>query len=356
LVEVTSPLDPLPSLELGLRESVRPDVSIVIPTLQEEDAIRECLDSLLEQDYENIRELLVVDGGSLDRTREIVGGYSVGVRLVDNPNVTAASAMNIGIEEASSDVIVRIDAHSRYERDYVTRSVEALLTSGAAVAGGPMRPVGRTQFGNAVALVTTSPLGVGPGRFHYSDTAEFVDTVYLGTFFAVDIMAVGGYDTESLQWAAEDQELNYRIRRAGGRIWLDPRIKSTYEPRSTPRALARQYRNYGLAKASTLKKHRTLPTWRPLAPAGMVSAFILGAVAGLLLRQFWLAVVFPLSYFLLALLASLWLSRRSPKMLGRTLCALTICHLAYGVGFLQGLGRIALRRPFEVRPRSRKRV
>ena len=82
---------------------------------------------------------------------------------------------------------------------------------------------------------------------------------------------MGGYDEEGIQWAAEDQELNFRVRRAGGRIWLDPTIRSQYFPRSTPTALWRQYRNYGVCKASTLDKHRTLPYWRPLVPAFMVA-------------------------------------------------------------------------------------
>ena len=90
------------------------------------------------------------------------------------------------------------------------------------MVGGPMRPVGISPFGRAVAAVTSSPFGVGPGRFHYSETLEDVDTVYLGAFHRQTVIDAGGYDEVNLQWAAEDQELNFRIRRRGGRILLDP--------------------------------------------------------------------------------------------------------------------------------------
>ncbi|MEI2699824.1 MAG: glycosyltransferase [Microthrixaceae bacterium] len=148
--------------------AVPPTVSILLPTLQEHDHIRECLDSLTAQNDDRVIELLVLDGGSTDGTREIVDNYGGVVRLIDNPRVTAAGAMNRGIEVASGEIIVRADAHTIYAADYVRRCVDLLLESGADNVGGPMRAVGKTDFGRAVAAVTSSPFGVGPGRFHYS--------------------------------------------------------------------------------------------------------------------------------------------------------------------------------------------
>src|SRR2546421_3753389 len=171
--------------------------------------------------------------------------------------------MNTGIAEAKGDVIVRADGHTLYSPDYVRRCLEVLAETGADNVGGPMRPVGTTRFGRAVAAVTSSPLGVGPGKFHYARERLEVDTVYLGCWRRSTLETLGGYDETDLQWAAEDQELNYRLRRTGGRILLDPSIRSWYFPRETPRALVRQYFNYGVCKASTLAKHSTLPTWRP---------------------------------------------------------------------------------------------
>jgi len=144
-------------------------ITIILPTLNERGYIRDCLDCLKNQDYPNIVEILVVDGGSKDGTQEIVMAEGGNVRLIDNPRMTAAAAMNVGIQECTTALYVRVDAHTLYTTDYVSQSVATFNESDAKVVGGPMRPVGTNPFGRAVSAVTTSPLGVGPGRFHYSE-------------------------------------------------------------------------------------------------------------------------------------------------------------------------------------------
>lgn len=334
---------------------MNPPVTLILPTLNEKAHIRECLDSLLGQDYDNIVSILVVDGGSSDGTREIVNAEGGIVRLIENPRVTAAAAMNIGIAECATDRFVRVDAHTLYATDYVSRSIATWLETNAEVVGGPMRPVGTTPFGKAVAAVTTSPLGVGPGRFHYSEKLEEVETVYLGIFDKAFVQKVGGYDETTLQWAAEDQELNFRIRKAGGRIILDPRIRSTYFPRSTPKALARQYHNYGMCKASTLKKHRTLPYWRPLAPALMVLVVFVWVIGSIGLGAIWMTPVPFLLYTVAALVIGDRMRRESGVSRCRIALALAICHWCYGFGFWRGVGRIAINRKFDSKPRNVRR-
>ena len=325
-------------------------VSVVLPTLNEREYIRDCLDSLAAQTDERIVEVLVVDGGSTDGTTDIAAQFSPLVRVVPNPRVTAAAAMNIGIAAASGTIIVRADAHTVYAPDYVERCVSALEETGAAVVGGPMRPVGLNNFGRAVAAVTSSPFGVGPGRFHYATEAQAVDTVYLGAFRPVAVTSVGGYDEVNLQWAAEDQELNFRIRQAGGRIWLDPTIRSWYFPRQAWRPLLKQYRNYGICKASTLKKHRELPSPRPMAPAVLVLVAGMGAVVGLITRRPAIAAAAPVSYALASGALAVRLADDPGVAPHRAWIALATCHWGYGAGFWTGILRILTRRPFDTRP------
>ena len=330
-------------------------ITIIIPTLNEQAYLKSCLDSLRQQDYPNIAEILVVDGGSIDGTREIAQAESGNIRLIDNPRVTAAAAMNIGIISTTSEVFVRVDAHTLYARDYVSRSVKTFIDYSAQVVGGLMRPVGTTSFGNAVATVTSSPLGVGPGRFHYSEKLQEVETVYLGIFDRNFVLKVGGYDEENLQWGAEDQELNFRIRKAGGKILLDPRIRSSYFPRDNPRALARQYHNYGMCKASTLAKHKTLPYWRPMVPAMMVLSCMVWV-----LTTFWLNALFltpiPFAFYVIfAIGAALLLTRDKKSTVPQTALALSICHWAYGFGFWRGILRIASLRKFDSKPKNSRR-
>ena len=329
-------------------------VSVILPTLDERGYITDCLDSLLTQDYPAIDEILVVDGGSTDGTRGLVERRGPAVRLVDNPGVTAASAMNIGLAEARNEIIVRADAHTLYAPDYVTRCVEALEHSGADVVGGPMRPVGTTAFGRAVAAVTSSPAGIGPGRFHYAEEAQDVDTVYLGAYQRDIVAEAGGYDAEGIQWAAEDQELNFRLRRAGRRIRLDPAIRSAYFPRQAPGPLWRQYWNYGMCKASTLAKHRTLPSWRPLAPAAMVAGTVVAVATGAALRRPGVAAAPAVAYGLGAGVVALRLGAEPGVAPHRALAALSLCHWGYGLGFWAGVGRIVTGRPFDHHPRGRR--
>jgi len=334
---------------------MNPPITIILPTLNERAHIRDCLDSLYSQDYDNIVAILVVDGGSTDGTRDILEREGGIVRLVDNPRVTAAAAMNIGIAVCTTDLFVRVDAHTLYATDYVSRSVASSAETGAAVVGGPMRPVGTNPFGRAVAAVTTSPLGVGPGRFHYSESLEEVETVYLGIFHRQTVLDVGGYDETELQWAAEDQELNFRIRRSGGRIVLDPRIRSTYFPRNTPRSLARQYHNYGMCKASTLRKHRILPYWRPVAPALMILAVALSVAGSITFGYPWLSPVPFVVYVIAALIIGFRMSRERGVTPHRVAMALAICHWCYGLGFWRGVGRIVTFRRFDNSPKGGRR-
>ena len=325
-------------------------MSIILPTLNERAYIRDCLDSLLAQDHPDIVEILVVDGGSTDGTRQIVDDIGAPVRLVDNPRVTAAAAMNIGIAEAKGDVVCRADAHTLYDASYIRRCAEVLEETGADNVGGPMRAVGTTSFGRAVAAVTSSAFGVGPGKFHYSRQREEVDTVYLGCWRRETLESIGGYDESRLQWAAEDQELNLRLRQRGGRVLLDPTIKSAYFPRETPRGLRRQYFNYGVAKASTLAKHRTLPTWRPLVPAALVAATVAGAVFGRGAAR----VAVPAMHAAACAVAAAKVSDDPGVAPHRAFAVLQICHWSYGAGFWSGVLRMVRGQRFVTRPRGHR--
>ena len=327
----------------------RPTVSIVLPTLNERTYIVDCLRSLERQTYGAVTEILVVDGGSTDGTRDIVERHGGVVQLVDNPRVTAAAALNIGIDVATGEVVCRADAHTIYADDYVERCVDVLEDTGADNVGGCMTPIGTTSFGRAVAAVTSSPLGIGPGKFHFGAEREEVDTVYLGCWRRETIAALR-FDEEHLQWGAEDDELNLRISQGGGRIVLDPTIRSSYFPRDTPRGLARQYFNYGVGKISVFRKHRRFATWRPLVPAALVLGSVLGFVGG----KRWRRVVLPLAHLSTAAVASVQLSKEPGVAPHRSFAAVVICHWTYGAGFWAGVLRLMTGQPFDARPQGHR--
>ncbi len=334
-----------PESETGTR---RPPVTIVLPTYNEELYIDACLASVQAQTYGAANfEVLIADGRSEDRTRELAAAWTdrlPGLKVLDNPGRQQGTGLNIAINAAGNELIVRLDAHCRYASDYVERCIDALERTGATVVGGPMRPEGETPFGEAVALATTTAITMGPGRFHYSEKEEWVDTVFLGSFRRSDILALGGYDDLNIRPAGEDHELNFRIIKSGGKILLDPTIRSVYHPRSTASGLWRQYHNYGLGKVSTLRRHRALPTWRPLPPTLLVLGILLGPL-------WWrfeptrIAYIGALvGYAAIITITALVKSRFRPGLALRTVAAIVIMHVSFGLGFVRGLGKILLRR------------
>jgi hypothetical protein len=317
-------------------------VSILIPTFNEIAHIDACLASALAQSSP-LLEILVVDGGSTDGTRERVASYGPPVRLVDNPGRGPASALNLGIAASKGSIICRMDAHTVFDPSYVAESLRVLLEEDADVAGGPMHPVGTTAFGRAVAAVTSSAVGM-PGRFHYAQSRIATDHVYLGMWKRSTLLELGGFDAEHFPFVGEDFELSYRITRQGGRVICDPAVRSDYTPRQTPVALWRQYKSYGLAKASSLKTHRTLPSWRPVAPAALVALAVIGLFAGRTWRR---RAAVPVIHALGCGVIGQYVSRRESSDPLRAALVQEICHWSYGLGLWRGIGRIVRGQPVQ---------
>jgi succinoglycan biosynthesis protein ExoA len=318
-----------------------PFVSVVIPMRNEGAHIRACLEAVLAQDYPADRvEILVVDGCSTDQSREIVIEYVQRysyLHLLDNPKRVAPAALNTGIQRACGKYIIRVDAHTVIATDYVRQCVALLEATGAANVGGLMRPMGQTYVGQAVALSTTSPFGVGDSRFHYDPHEQLVDTVYMGAFKREIFRQVGLFDEELIR--NQDYELNIRIREAGEKILLSPKIISYYTPRSSLAALWRQYFQYGCWKVRTLQKHPGSLRWRQTMPPLFVSAL----VGSLLLAIFWVPArwLFALvagAYLLANLIASTMVASRGGWCYFPILpFVFTTIHIAWGLGFWNSL-------------------
>jgi len=313
-----------------------PSVAVLLPVLNEADHIDVCLESLAAQGYPGSLEIVVADGGSVDGTLERLSGWSkrIELKILHNPERVQSAGVNLAAANTDAEVLIRADAHTVYASDYVHRSVELLLTSGATAVGGNQTATARSRFGRAVAAAMDSPLAVGPARFRHADTVEEVDTVYLGAFRRSDFQALGGYRTLPSK-VAEDADLYFRWRLQGARVLVDPSIRSKYTPRETPSGLWRQYYRYGIGKADMLYVNRRWPSWRPLGPLLLV----LGLLGTLVAAP---SNLWPLILLLAAWLVVLAVAGRARPMV---MAAAGIMHLAYGTGLLRGL----FRRPSKVR-------
>lgn len=323
-----------------------PTITICLPIRNEEGDIAACLESILGMSLPagHQFELLVLDGESSDRSREIVSEFAhrdPRVRLLTNPARIQAAAFNLALAEARGRYFIRMDGHTLYDPDYVAESVRLLDETGAGNVGGVQRAAGRSWFSRAVAAAVSSPFAAGDARYRHATTPGDTDTVYLGAWRTDTLRALGGMRET---WAVnEDYELNVRLRATGGRVFLSPTIRSTYFVRGTPWRLARQYFRYGFWKVRTLLEHPRSLRWRQL----VAPAFVLSLLAACwTIPTFgWLGAVHLLAYALTSLTMSVRVAARSGWDLLPLLpfVFLTI-HVAWGSGFLVGWGYWPLRK------------
>ncbi len=315
--------------------------TIIMPVRNEAAHIEECLAAVLKQDPgPGGIEVLVVDGRSKDRTREIVGEVNKrhpNVRLLDNPGGIVPTAMNIGIREARGEFIIRVDGHCVVEPGYIRSAIETLRRTGCQGVGGCMVATGGGLWARSIAKATSTPFGVGNARFHYSDQEGEADTVYLGAYPRDFLRQIGGYDPEFVR--NQDDELNYRIRAGGGRVFYTPKMRAIYQVRTSLRLLFRQYFQYGLWKVPMYRKTGHRVQIRHLVPA----AFVLALVLPLFVAPWWPQVLLlPAALLGAHLLTGLMLGLRAagPTSAGfvMPLVFLTL-HVSYGLGFLIGMFR-----------------
>lgn len=341
--------------------SALPFVSVVVPCRNEARYIAACLDSVLSGDYPAERmEVLVVDGMSDDGTRDVVAGYAARhprVRMIDNAKRITPAALNAGITAARGDVVVRMDAHNHYPPHYVSRLVGHLERSGADNVGGlwETRPANGTAKARAIARGLSHPFGVGNAHYRLGVTEpRWVDTVPFGCYRRDVFRRIGLFDEDLVR--NQDDELNARLLRAGGRILLVPDVSSRYHAREALRKLWRMYWQYGYFKPLAARKAGAVLTVRQLVPSALVLALVGSALLALLFPALQpLAALAPAVYLGGVVAAALHGGRGEGAAVTAWLLAVfPVLHLAYGLGFLKGavefllLRREGARRPLQI--------
>ncbi|WP_328996553.1 glycosyltransferase family 2 protein [Kribbella sp. NBC_01245] len=321
-----------------------PPVSVVMPVLNEERHLSEAVGRVLEQSYPGELEVVLSIGPSKDRTMAIAEGIAATdkrIRIVPNPSGKTPAGLNVGIANASHDIIVRVDGHGVLTQGYIRRAVELLEESGADNVGGVMAAEGRSAFEMAVACAYRSRLGLGASTFHQGGKPGPADTVYLGVFRRTALERVGGFD-ETMH-RAQDWELNYRIRKTGGLIWFSPDLSVTYRPRSSLTAVAKQFYMTGQWRREVIRRHPETASKRYLAPPVAVTLLVLGTIlgiVGLATGVSWLVLGFlaPLFYGLGLIAGSMVEGRYLPwKALFWLPLVCATMHVTWGAGFIVGL-------------------
>jgi succinoglycan biosynthesis protein ExoA len=323
-----------------------PAVSVIVPCYNEQNTILLLLEAVYAQTFPRSQlEVVIADGLSKDKTRQQIADFQtnhadLAVQIVDNPKRTIPSGLNQAIRAAQGELIVRLDAHSVPQPDYVARCVTALEQKLGDSVGGvwEIRPRGEGWQACGIALAAAHPFGVGDAHYRYTSTAQLVDTVPFGAFHRSLVERVGYFDEELL--TNEDYEFNVRIRQSGGKIWLDPAIRSVYFARASLAELARQYWRYGYWKARMLRRYPGTVRWRQALPP----LFVLSLLALLVLGIWWpvarcIFVIESAGYAFVLLLAGIQLGIKNHdwKLILSVPLAMATMHLAWGSAFLWSL-------------------
>jgi succinoglycan biosynthesis protein ExoA len=319
-----------------------PLVSVIMPVCNEEDFIERSLSSVLNQDYPgNKMEIIIADGMSKDKTREKIQNLKnnhSNIRLIDNPKKIVPTGMNLAIKEAKGEIIVRVDGHCEIQPDYVRECVEALEDQRWDVMGGPIETIGETYTAKAIALAMSSIFGVGGSAFRTIKDREMeTETVPFAAYRKSLFENVGLFDEELVR--NQDDEHNYRVREKGGRILLNPKIRSIYYSRGSLKTLWRQYFQYGYWKVRVMQKHPRQMQPRQYVPALFVSALIGLGILGFWFPAFHLALLFLMALYLAVnLLFSLRIALKNGiSYLWIMPVIFAVLHISYGAGFLTGL-------------------
>jgi succinoglycan biosynthesis protein ExoA len=346
---------------MPLPQATDPSVTAVLLCRNEVHLIEKCVQSLLVQRAPpGGFEILVVDGMSDDGTRLVLQRLAkdnAGLSILDNPQHITPCGMNIGIRAARGRWIAIMGSHNRYAEDYLLRCHEVATLTGAENVGGAMFSEGSTLLQQAIAASHHSPFSCGGASWHDPSFEGPADTVFGGFYQRGVFDRVGFYDESLVR--NQDDELNLRLVRAGGRIWISPRIRSWYHPRPSLSPLFRQYMQYGYWKVRVIQKHKLPASWRHLVPGAFVAVLMLLFLLSALcfpwpVKSFAhftgqlsaLCFISLLSFYLLAVLAAsvITAARSEWKLLPVLPLVFPCYHFGYGYGFLRGVWDFVIRR------------
>ncbi|UQZ84339.1 Poly-beta-1,6-N-acetyl-D-glucosamine synthase [Paenibacillus konkukensis] len=315
-------------------------VSIVMPVYNEEQYIEACIHSLLKQDYSRLSmEWIFVDGCSKDRTKLILDSFKQRfpdlIKIHDNPNKTVPYAMNIGIKAATGKYIIRLDAHSEYAFDYISKCVYYLEVTDADNVGGIAKTKSRGFTGNAIALMLSSKFGVGNSQFRTNGRSGYVDTVPFGAFRRETFIKYGLYDERLTR--NQDNEMNYRIRRNGGKIYMAEDIQFAYYCRDRISGIVDMAIKNGKWNVITSKLCPGSMGVRHFVPFFFLISLIIMPILTLLFQPFgWLFTSEIILYFLLAMFFAIK-DTTEVKYTPMLLILFPLFHISYGFGSFLGV-------------------
>jgi glycosyltransferase involved in cell wall biosynthesis len=318
-------------------------ISVIVPCRNEVDHIGKFLNCVFGQELppDSSLEVLVADGLSDDGTRDVLRTCQheyPALTIIDNPGRIVSAGLNAALLRARGEIIIRMDVHTTYAPDYVAACRRALLESGADNVGGPWIPVGAGFVSEAIALAFASPFVSGGAKAHDPSYEGFLDTVYLGCWRKEAFARFGLFDEDLVR--SQDNELNLRINRQGGKVWQTPLIRSWYTPRPSITALFQQYVQYGYWKVRVISKHKIPASGRQLVPGAFLSALLMLMLGSpFSVSLFHLLAALLAAYGCASVVAAMAISStgRHWKLAIVLPLVFATYHFGFGFGFLSGI-------------------
>jgi succinoglycan biosynthesis protein ExoA len=323
-----------------------PTASVIVPCYNEQATIRLLLEAIYVQTFPlHEIEVLIADAMSTDGTRQVIDIFQselpdLNIRVIDNPRQSIPSGLNIAIEAARGEFVIRLDAHSRPHPDYVERCIAALKAGQGDNVGGvwEIYPGGKGWLAGSIAVAAAHPLGVGDAHYRLGGKPQPVDTVPFGSFRRSYAQQIGLYDETLL--TNEDYEFNTRIRKAGGVVWFDPGIRSIYYSRADLIALARQYFRYGYWKGRMLKRYPETLRWRQLLPPVFVLSLIILSISSIYIPALAWVLLLEVGIYAMILLAigmNMALKKDDLSLIIGFPLAVATMHITWGSALLWSL-------------------
>ena len=321
-----------------------PFISIIIPCRNEEDYITRCLDSILAQDYPVDRmEILVADGMSTDDTKNILLDYinkHPSVRFFENPKKIVTIGLNILIKESIGEFILRMDAHTEFPKDYISKCIKYIQEHKVDNVGGVIvtLPGNDTLAARAIAIAMSSTFGVGNSYFRTGvREPRLVDTVPFGCYRREVFDRIGLFDEDMVR--SQDAEFNLRLIKSGGKILLAPDIISRYYARSSFKKMITMYAQYGYFKSLSAAKIGKILGIRQMIPALFVSTLLLLILGSIILKPLIWLFLFEISLYLVAnIFFSLKISLKEGLILLPILIwSFILIHFTFGFNYLRGI-------------------
>lgn len=315
-------------------------ISVIIPCRNEAKYIERCLNSIIKANYpQDLVEVFVIDGMSTDNSSQIIERYTKkynNVFIVKNLKRSTPHGLNLGIKKSNSEIIVILGAHAEISTNFFSECINGLKSDvSIGCIGGPIENVYDDDKGKIISWAVSSPFGVGNAYFRTGSKSGFVDTVAFGAYKKEVFIKIGLFDEELIR--NQDDEFNYRVKKAGYKIFLNEKIRVLYYVRSSFHKLSKQYFQYGYWKIYVNKKHKTVTTFRQIIPIFFVLFLLLWAITFFIDSIF---LFFFTALFIFYLLLSVFYASAKTKNfleIIKMMFVFSILHISYGLGYLFGI-------------------